>query len=103
MSRLMALLAWLLLAWVTAPSAVQAQTTAPVPNHKHYERPENYDAPQGPNAPLAPRLQNLGVHKFPVSTKVERAQLFMNQGVKLAYAFNHAEAARAFAACGRAA
>ena len=101
MSRLMAVLAWLLLAWVTAPPAVQAQTTAPGPNHKHYERPENYDAPQGPNAPLAPRLQNLGVHKFPVSTKVERAQLFMNQGVNLAYAFNHAEAARAFAEAAR--
>ena len=46
--------------------------------------------------PLAPRLQNLGVHSFPVSTKVERAQLFMNQGLNLAYAFNHAEARRAF-------
>ena len=100
MSRLMVFVAWLLLAWVTPP-AVQAQTTAPVPNHKHYERPENYDAPQGPNAPLAPRLQNLGVHKFAVSTKIERAQLFMNQGVNLAYAFNHAEAARAFAEAAR--
>ena len=78
-----------------------AQTTAPAPNHKHYERPENYDAPQGPNTPLAPRLQNLGVHTFPVSTKVERAQLFINQGVNLAFAFNHAEAARAFAEAAR--
>ena len=51
--------------------------------------------------PLAPRLQNLGVHTFPVSTKVERAQLFMNQGLNLAYGFNHAEAARAFAEAAR--
>jgi tetratricopeptide (TPR) repeat protein len=51
--------------------------------------------------PLAPRLQNLGVHTFPVSTKVERAQLFMNQGLNLVYGFNHAEAARAFAEAAR--
>ena len=47
--------------------------------------------------PLAPRLQNLGVHTFPVSTTVERAQLFMNQGLNLVFGFNHAEASRAFA------
>ena len=81
--------------------SAHAQTAAPTPNHKHYDRPENFDAPQGPNAPLAPRLQNLGVHVFPVSTKVERAQLFINQGVNLAYAFNHAEAGRAFAEAAR--
>ncbi len=51
--------------------------------------------------PVAPRLQNLGVHTFPVSTKVKQAQLFINQGVNLAYAFNHAEAARAFAEAAR--
>ena len=54
-----------------------------------------------PGAPLAPRLQNLGVHTFPVSTKVERAQLFMNQGLNLTYGFNHAEAGRAFAEAAR--
>ena len=81
--------------------AQSAQAQPLTPNHKHYDRPENFDAPQGPNVPLAPRLQNLGVHKFAVSTKVERAQLFMNQGVNLAYAFNHAEAARAFAEAAR--
>ncbi len=54
-----------------------------------------------PGTPLAPRLQNLGVHTFPVSTKVERAQLFMNQGLNLTYGFNHAEASRAFAEAAR--
>ena len=78
-----------------------AQTTAPVaPAHKHYDEPEDVPAPV-PGAPLAPRLQNLGVHTFPVSTKVERAQLFMNQGLNLTYGFNHAEAARAFAEAAR--
>jgi tetratricopeptide (TPR) repeat protein len=78
-----------------------AQTTAPVaPAHKHYDEPKNVPAPV-PGAPLAPRLQNLGVHTFPVSTKVERAQLFMNQGLNLTYGFNHAEAARAYAEAAR--
>ena len=45
---------------------------------------------------LASRLQNLGTHSFPVSTQHEWAQLFINQGLSLAYGFNHAEASRAF-------
>jgi tetratricopeptide (TPR) repeat protein len=45
---------------------------------------------------IAPRLQELGNHKFPVTTSSPRAQLFINQGMMLAYGFNHAEAARSF-------
>ena len=45
---------------------------------------------------IAPRLQNLGNHKFPVSTDSARAQLFINQGMNLTYGFNHAEADRSF-------
>ena len=45
---------------------------------------------------IAPRLQNLGDHKFTVTTSSPRAQLFINQGMMLAYGFNHAEAARSF-------
>lgn len=44
----------------------------------------------------APRLQNLGDHQFPVTTGSARARLFINQGMMLAYGFNHAEAARSF-------
>ena len=66
------------------------------PSHKHYDDSKAVPAP-APGMPLAPRLQNLGVHTFPVSTKVARAQLFMNQGLNLTYGFNHAEASRAFA------
>ena len=51
--------------------------------------------------PLAPRLQNLGAHTFPVGTKVEQAQMFMNQGLNLVFGFNHAEASRAFAEAAR--
>jgi hypothetical protein len=41
-------------------------------------------------------LQNLGNHKFPVKTTSAQAQLFINQGMILAYGFNHSEAARSF-------
>ncbi len=50
---------------------------------------------------LAPRLQKLGTHTFKVTTKSARAQLFVNQGLNLAYGFNHAEAGRAFAEAAR--
>ena len=80
--------------------AVGAQDTPPA-GHQHYEKPAAYDAPPTPGKPIAPRLQNLGVHTFPVSTRNARAQAFINQGVNLAYGFNHAEAARAFAEAAR--
>lgn len=46
--------------------------------------------------PRAPRLQNLGKHAFPVSTSNPLAQQYINQGLNLAYGFNHAEARQAF-------
>ena len=45
---------------------------------------------------IAPRLQNLGDHQFPVTTTSARAQLFINQAMMLVYGFNHAEATRSF-------
>jgi tetratricopeptide (TPR) repeat protein len=63
--------------------------------HVHYTKSADQDK-AGPGGVLAPRLQKLGNHQFPVSTKNKQAQLFMNQGLNLSYAFNHAEAARAF-------
>jgi hypothetical protein len=45
---------------------------------------------------VAPRLQNLGDHQFPVTTSSARAQLFINQGMMLTYGFNHLEASRSF-------
>ncbi len=44
----------------------------------------------------APLFEGFDVLNFPVSTKSERAQKYFNQGMVLAYAFNHAEAARSF-------
>jgi tetratricopeptide (TPR) repeat protein len=90
MARTLSVLALVALA---AP-AVVAQSPAGAPGgHVHYVA-----APQdaSPTGALAPRLQNLGTHTFPVSTRSRQAQLFINQGLNLAYAFNHAEARRAF-------
>jgi tetratricopeptide (TPR) repeat protein len=57
---------------------------------------------QGPGAdvttgtPLAPVLKNLGTLHYKVTTRSERAQAFFDQGLRLMYGFNHAEAIRAF-------
>src|SRR6185369_16437651 len=44
----------------------------------------------------APLYDNLGVVSFPITTKNELAQRYFDQGLRLAYGFNHAEARRAF-------
>ncbi|HYN09210.1 MAG TPA: hypothetical protein VES67_17645 [Vicinamibacterales bacterium] len=65
------------------------------PSHKHYVAPAEPDRPNQAGQ-VAPRLQNVGKYIFPVSTKSARAQLFINQGINLSWAFNHAESGRAF-------
>ena len=77
-----------------------AQTDSALPNHVHYTKSADQDKPSATGA-IAPRLQKLGTHTFPVSTKNPQAQLFMNQGLNLSYAFNHAEAGRAYREAGR--
>ena len=49
----------------------------------------------GSNEP-APLFEGLGNHTFPISTEIEKAQLFFNQGLNLTYGFNHTEAHRSF-------
>jgi tetratricopeptide (TPR) repeat protein len=51
---------------------------------------------QGSTAGIAPELLGLGTWHMPVSTSDARAQRFFDQGLRLLYAFNHAEAHRAF-------
>jgi hypothetical protein len=63
--------------------------------HQHYVQSAMPSKP-GPEGQLAPRLQNLGTHTFTVSTRNKLAQRYMDQGLNLAYGFNHAEARRAF-------
>jgi tetratricopeptide (TPR) repeat protein len=74
--------------------AQAAHAQQPAPHHVHYVEPPQQSV--SPTGALAPRLQKLGTHVFPVSTKNPQAQLFMNQGLNLSYAFNHAEAGRAY-------
>ncbi|WP_370478211.1 tetratricopeptide repeat protein [Tamlana flava] len=45
---------------------------------------------------IAPLFENLGTHAYKVSTNNALAQKFFNQGLRLTYAFNHAEAHRSF-------
>ena len=71
-----------------------AQDEKSLPNHLHYKEPTQETV--SPTGAVAPRLQKLGSHVFPVSTNSKEAQLFMNQGLNLSYAFNHAEAGRAY-------
>ncbi|MGB7156458.1 MAG: hypothetical protein WBD40_00245 [Tepidisphaeraceae bacterium] len=49
----------------------------------------------------APLLEGLGDHHFPVTTTSKEAQRYIDQGLILAYAFNHKEAERAFREAGR--
>ena len=46
--------------------------------------------------PLAPTLDGLGDLHYPITTSRDAAQRFFDQGLRLVYAFNHAEAVRAF-------
>src|SRR5262249_62300914 len=43
-----------------------------------------------------PLWDNLGSAHYPITTKNPQAQAFFDQGLKLSYGFNHAEARRAF-------
>ena len=83
---------------LAVPASVTFAQDAPPASgsHKHYEAPAPTTAQTGPKGEVAPRLQKLGAHTFPVSTRRAAAQRFVNQGLNLAYAFNHAEARRAF-------
>ena len=78
------------------PPAAQSAPPAQGGGHKHYHPPTAEQNQPSVTGQLAPRLQNLGRHTFPVSTTNPQAQAFMSQGLNLAFAFNHAEAARAF-------
>src|SRR6476469_4479393 len=87
-------------AGIVLVTILAAPVAAQTPSHQHY-LPAPGTAQPGPDGALAPRLQNLGVHTFKVSTRSARAQQFMNQGLNLTYGFNHAEAGRAFAEAAR--
>jgi len=96
------LLSAAILATVSLAAHGQQSTTTPAdqPTHEHYSAPEQ-GSTRTLSGALAPRLQNVGTLVFPVTCRSEQAQVFMNQGLNLAYGFNHAEAGRAFAEAAR--
>ena len=47
-------------------------------------------------ASTVPLLDHLGTHRYTITTRVPLAQRYFDQGLRLYYAFNHAEAIRAF-------
>jgi tetratricopeptide (TPR) repeat protein len=79
----------------SAALATASASSAQSASHQHYAKSAEADRPS-PTGALAPRLQNLGSHVFPVSTANPQARLFINQGLNLSYAFNHAESGRSF-------
>ena len=70
-----------LLAWAASSSATESTVaTAPPPN-----LPET-----------VPLYTNLGSHHKRISTRVPATQQYFDQGLRLVYGFNHAEAIRSF-------
>jgi tetratricopeptide (TPR) repeat protein len=68
-------------------------------NDNKHAHPETGSKPADESSltkPVAPILGGLGTWNFTVTTASPRAQQFFNQGIRLVYAFNHAEAVRAF-------
>jgi tetratricopeptide (TPR) repeat protein len=66
--------------------------------HAHHTEalPVTESADPTEDAERAELLPGLGTLSYPVTTSVPEAQQFFDQGLRLAYAFNHAEARRAF-------
>ena len=54
-----------------------------------------------PMRPAAPLFDGLGDLHFGITTSVPKAQVYFDQGLRLAYAFNHAEAHRSFVEAAR--
>jgi len=49
-----------------------------------------------PPSDSVPLFTDLGTYHLTVTTRVPRAQAYFDQGIRLVYGFNHAEAIRAF-------
>ena len=58
--------------------------------------PQTNDAKWFESDNKAPLFKGMDVINFPISTKKSEAQKYFNQGLALAFGFNHAEAARSF-------
>lgn len=82
-----------------AAGLVLALLPAPVVRAQHHggiDPRAVADDPAKAATPIAPLLEGLGELTHPVTTRSPRAQRFFDQGLRLAYGFNHQEALRAF-------
>ena len=80
-----------------APTSIagqDARRTEPSAAHGHHAHTRHADT-------RPTLLPGLGDWRHSISTRVPRAQQFFDQGLRLAYAFNHDEAARSFAEAAR--
>jgi len=66
------------------------------PSSKYGCAPPVTDAKWYDGNNIAPLLEGYNVIDYPITTKNTLVQKYFNQGLALAYAFNHAEAARSF-------
>jgi len=80
-----------------APARGQESTpkTEVAPFHHNLHAPPAA-APSAYDQATPPLFDNLGRHSWKVSTAKPEAQAFFDQGLRLAYGFNHGEARRAF-------
>lgn len=90
------------------PAYVAQSVCGPIPQRRTelYKPGFQLTVQQAAGAPARaaePRLRDdLGTLSFPVTTRAPEAQRWFDQGLRLAFAFNHAEAARAFRAAQKA-
>ncbi|MFT3793329.1 tetratricopeptide repeat protein [Flavobacterium sp.] len=68
----------------------------PEVSSRYHCRPQTSDKDWYTSGKKAPKFKGLEGIAFPISTKNPEAQTYFNQGLMLAYGFNHAEAARSF-------
>jgi len=85
-----------LLRSTTAAIVIALAAVASAQNEANREEPGFGPDPRVSQSPVAPILPGLGTHSLSVTTKSPEAQRFFDQGLALTYAYNHAEAKRAF-------
>lgn len=80
-------------------SLLQAQSQTPPPTETRPFQPGQQLSAVAASADSVPPLYtDLGKFHLPITTRSARAQAYFDQGIRLSFAFNHAEAARAFRA-----
>lgn len=98
----------LLTLWL-APTGAAATKSSPTKSPSTKAPPPKSSAPKtvvpppGKPAPVSPKPSSkvvlrtdLGTYHFPITTKSRLAQAYFDQGIRLSYAFNHAEAIRSY-------